>query len=101
MIYTIIKKNWFFEQGRRLSKVITVHVLLVLAVEGSGKSIMVAEIAKRTTRKGNRVLFLVHRRELIDQIKDTFQKMGVDNQLVNFGMVQTVVRHLETIKNHS
>ena len=65
---------------------------------GSGKSIMVAEIAKRTTRKGNRVLFLVHRRELIDQIKDTFQKMGVDNQLVNFGMVQTVVRHLETIK---
>lgn len=65
---------------------------------GSGKSVMVAEIAKRTTRKGNRVLFLVHRRELIDQIKDTFQKMGVDNQLVNFGMVQTVVRHLKTIK---
>ncbi len=65
---------------------------------GSGKSVMVAEIARMTTLKGNRVLFLVHRRELIDQIKNTFKEIGVNNALVNFGMVQTVVRHLETIK---
>jgi superfamily II DNA or RNA helicase len=65
---------------------------------GSGKSVMVAEIARMTTSKGNRVLFLVHRHELIDQIKKTFETIGVDLKLVNFGMVQTVVRHLETIK---
>ncbi|MGH1833321.1 DEAD/DEAH box helicase [Enterococcus gilvus] len=64
---------------------------------GSGKSVMVADIAKKTTDKGNRVLFLVHRRELIDQIKGTFKTMGVNISLVNFGMVQTVVRRLETI----
>lgn len=62
---------------------------------GSGKSVMVAEIARLTTEKGNRVLFLVHRKELIDQIKETFQAMGVNISLVNFGMVQTVVRHLD------
>ena len=65
---------------------------------GSGKSVMVAEIARMTTLKGNRVLFLVHRRELIDQIKNTFKEIGVDLKLVDFGMVQTVVRHLKKIK---
>ena len=31
---------------------------------GGGKSVIVAEIARLTTEKHNRVLFLVHRREL-------------------------------------
>ena len=39
----------------------------IVSACGSGKSVMVAEIARMTTLKGNRVLFLVHRRELIDQ----------------------------------
>ena len=64
---------------------------------GSGKSVVIAEIARMTTLKGNRVLFLVHRRELIDQIKNTFEKNGVDTSLVHFGMVQTVVRRLDKI----
>lgn len=48
-----------------------------------------------TTLKGNRILFLVHRRELIDQIKGTFEKVGVDLKLVQFGMVQTIVKRLD------
>lgn len=36
---------------------------------GGGKSVIVADIAKSSTAKGNRVLFLVHRKELVDQIK--------------------------------
>ena len=67
----------------------------VVAPCGAGKSVIIAEIARMTTLKGNRVLFLVHRRELIDQIKETFQFNGVDLSLVYFGMVQTVVRRLE------
>lgn len=66
---------------------------------GSGKSVMIAEIARKTTEKGNRVLFLVHRKELIDQIKNTFEWVGVNVKLVEFGMVQTIVRRLEkTVK---
>jgi len=38
---------------------------------GGGKSVIVAEIAKRTTAKHNHVLFLVHRKELVDQIQNT------------------------------
>lgn len=71
----------------------------VVAPCGSGKSVIIAEIARMTTLKGNRVLFLVHRKELIDQIKSTFIKNGVDIRYVEFGMVMTVVRRLEkTVK---
>lgn len=66
---------------------------------GSGKSVMVAEIAKKTAAKKNRVLFLIHRKELSEQIADTFKWWGVDMDYVEVGMVQTVVRRLEkTIK---
>lgn len=67
----------------------------VVAPCGAGKSVIISEIARMTTLKGNRVLFLVHRRELIDQIQGTFKKNGVDLRLVQFGMVQTIVRRLE------
>ena len=49
-----------------------------------------AEIAKSATNKGNRVLFVVHRRELVEQIKDTFKNWGVDMDLCQIGMVQTI-----------
>ncbi|MBU5439471.1 DEAD/DEAH box helicase [Tissierella sp. MSJ-40] len=66
---------------------------------GSGKSVMISEIAKKATFKKNRVLFLVHRKELKEQIADTFSWWGVDMDYVEVGMVQTVVRRLEkTIK---
>jgi len=67
----------------------------VVAPCGAGKSIIISEIARMTTDKGNRVLFLVHRKELIDQIRGTFRNNEVDMSLVDFGMVQTVVRRLE------
>lgn len=67
----------------------------VVAPCGAGKSVIISEIARMTTIKGNRVLFLVHRRELIEQIKNTFKKNEVNLDLVQFGMVQTVVRRLD------
>lgn len=69
----------------------------VVAPCGAGKSVIISEIARLTTLKGNHVLFLVHRKELIDQIRNTFQKNEVDLKCVNFGMVQTVVRKLDKI----
>ncbi len=62
---------------------------------GGGKSVIVAEMAKRTTEKGKRVLFIVHRKELCDQIRNTFSRWGVDMKLCEIGMVQTVCRHLD------
>ena len=56
---------------------------------GGGKSVIVAEIAKRTTDKQNHVLFLVHRKELVDQIQKTFNYWGVDMKNADIMMVQT------------
>lgn len=64
---------------------------------GAGKSVIAAEIAKRTTAKGNRVQFLVHRRELCEQIYDTFSSYGVDMTLCDIGMVQTVCRRINNM----
>ncbi len=65
---------------------------------GGGKSIIVAEIAKRTTYKENNVLFLIHRRELRDQIIRTFSRWGVDMSLCDVMMVQTAARRAEKLR---
>lgn len=64
---------------------------------GGGKSVIQAEIARSATAKGNRVQFLVHRKELCRQITDTFTRQGVDMSLCSVDMVQTLSRRLYNI----
>jgi len=59
---------------------------------GGGKSCILADMARRTTWNGKRVLFLVHRRELVDQIIGTFCRWGVDMRFCDVMMVQTATR---------
>lgn len=66
---------------------------------GSGKSIIQGMIAKGATDKGNRVLFLVHRKELVEQIEETFKLCGVNFDLCEIGMVQTITRRLDKQKS--
>lgn len=73
----------------------------IVAPCGAGKSIVIAEVVRMTTAKKNRVLFLVHRRELIDQIEETLIKNEVDMDYVQLGMVQTIVRKLGKIPKPS
>lgn len=65
---------------------------------GGGKSVITAEIAKQTTRKENNVLFLIHRKELKDQIIRTFSRWGVDMSLCDVMMVQTAARRAEKLR---
>ena len=61
----------------------------------TGKTVIMAEIAKRATAKGNRVLVVVHRQELVEQTQRTFVKWGVDMSLCRVGMVQTLWRRVK------
>lgn len=72
------------------------HVL-VQSPAGSGKTATMAEIAKIATQRGNDVLFIVHRREIVQQVKATFSAWGVDMSRCYVGMVQTVTRRLDKI----
>ncbi len=56
---------------------------------GAGKSVVCAEIAKLSTNKNNKVLFIVHRIELIDQIRETFNNYGVPSELCDIAMIQS------------
>lgn len=62
---------------------------------GGGKSVIIAEVIKQSTERGNRVLFLVHRKELRAQIQTTLERHGVNMNYVELGMVMTVVRRLD------
>ena len=61
---------------------------------GGGKSIIQGTIAHLTTARKKRVLFLVHRKELSQQIESTFKMCGVDFKLCSVMMVQTACRRL-------
>ena len=63
--------------------------VLIVSPPGSGKSVVIGEIARLATLKGRQVLFTVHRQELVDQITNTFKKMGVDQ---DYATVMTVGR---------
>lgn len=52
-----------------------------------------AEIARRTTENNNRVMFLIHRREVLDQ--------AVNPNLLTAGMVQTLTRRVKKLPTPS
>ena len=56
-----------------------------------------AEIARRTTTNGNRVMFLIHRKEVLQQAVRTFDKQDVDPNLLTSGMVQTLTRRVDKL----
>jgi superfamily II DNA or RNA helicase len=79
---------------------------------GAGKTVMVGWMAAKTAMVGRRVLFLVHRRELIDQSDRTFTAMGIRHGIISantvpdysapvqIGSVQTVSRRLDRIGHY-
>lgn len=65
---------------------------------GGGKSVIVAEMAKRTAANRRQVLFVVHRKELCEQIERTFRWWGVDMHFCCIMMVQTACNRLEKLR---
>lgn len=63
-------------------------ILIVLPC-GAGKTVLFAYIAQQAQKKGNNVLFLVHRVELLDQTIATFNRFGIDTKGIDIAMVQT------------
>lgn len=57
-----------------------------------------AEIARRTTKNNNHVMFLIHRKEVLDQAVKTFKEQGVKMNLTTMGMVQTLTRRVDKLQ---
>jgi superfamily II DNA or RNA helicase len=90
-----------FMQGHR-------SILYVLPT-GGGKTVIFCHIAEQAATKGNRIVILVHRQELVDQTSKALSALGVhhgiiasDHQMdltysVQVASVQTLVRRLHKI----
>lgn len=63
----------------------------------TGKTVVMAEIARRTTENNNRVMFLIHRKEVLDQAVKTFNEQDVKMNLTTMGMVQTLTRRVDKL----
>lgn len=68
--------------------------VMIVSPPGSGKSVVIAEIARLTTDRNNRVMFLVHRKELADQITATFAANDVDLNLCTIMTVTKIANRL-------
>lgn len=56
-----------------------------------------AEITRRTTKNNNRVMFLIHRKEVLQQAVKTFNNQDVNPDLLTAGMVQTLTRRIDKL----
>lgn len=70
-----IRRSWV--AGRRR--------IVYVAPTGSGKTYVASVIIDGATSKGNSVLFLAHRKELIDQCSQTLDEIGVDHGVIKSG----------------
>lgn len=60
----------------------------------AGKSFIMAKIAQSANEKGNHVLILAHRNSLINQHKELFEELDLDNNMTRIESVFTEVNHL-------
>ncbi|SON70898.1 conserved protein of unknown function [Latilactobacillus sakei] len=70
---------------------------MLVSPAGSGKSVVIAEIARLTTLKGGRVMFMVHRQELINQIMESFKANSVDLNLCTVMTVGKIRNRLDSL----
>lgn len=73
--------------------------LFVQSQAGSGKTVIMADIAKKFTDKNKKVLFLVHRDSIIQQVKKTFRDYGVNMKLVCPKTIRTYYNDIFLRKN--
>lgn len=72
--------------------------VLIQSPPGSGKSVIIAEIIKNATLRKNEVLFLVHRKELAEQIENTLRFHDADMNHVQILTVIKAANRLSVVK---
>lgn len=77
--------------------------LLLQAPTGAGKTVIAAQIVKGAVDKGRQVMFLAHRRELVNQSSDKLIRFGVDHGILMrgempFGATDVQVVSIDTLR---
>lgn len=69
--------------------------IVMVSPTGSGKSIIIAEIIRLALEKGNTVLWLVHRRNLVTQMKETLESFGIIPGIIMAGEESDTCRKVQ------
>ncbi|CAK0757475.1 DNA repair protein RadD [uncultured Gammaproteobacteria bacterium] len=91
-----------------LAKLRRYRLVLLQLPTGAGKTCIAATVVKKLVTHGKRVVFLVHRVELLEQTSRTFSDEGIDHGVLRAGgptpdvpvliaMTQTIVRRLDQV----
>lgn len=72
--------------------------VIMLAPCGSGKTITSTSIINDSVKKGNKVWFIVHRKELLDQAVNTLKRCEVPMDNVKVYMIQSLANRLDKIQ---
>lgn len=93
------------------TKLKTNRRIMVQAPTGSGKTFIIAQLNKMFIAQNKRVWVLVHRKELIEQIKNSLEKIGLypsviqsdykyySKYLIQIASVQTIVNRLDNVED--
>ena len=71
--------------------------VLIVSPAGSGKSVVIAEIARLVAAKGGNVMFTVHSKELVNQITQSFINNSVDMSHATIMTVGKIVNRLDIL----
>ncbi|MDI6497902.1 DEAD/DEAH box helicase family protein [Leuconostoc suionicum] len=71
--------------------------VMVVSAAGSGKTAMMSEMARLTTSHHKRVWVMAHRKELINQIRDSFKFNEVDFEYAVIKTVGTMVHRMNNM----
>lgn len=96
-------------EGARMEFMRGIKRTCIVSPCGSGKTVIMADMASKARVMGNRTLFVVHRQELIRQSSATFSALGISHGIIATGYplipdeyiqvasIQTVIRRLNKI----
>ncbi|MBO7047273.1 MAG: DEAD/DEAH box helicase family protein, partial [Prevotella sp.] len=66
--------------------------VMVQMPTGTGKTVLMAEVIRQFTEDGGTVLVVAHRRELIEQIRQTIRSFDIDNGKVRVESIQKLYK---------
>ncbi|MCK9477971.1 MAG: DEAD/DEAH box helicase [Firmicutes bacterium] len=89
-------RNYQSDLLRKVHKTFVADYKRIVAVLpcGAGKTVIFAFMAASSQKKNKTVWFLVHRKELLDQTIDTFDRLGIERKTIHIGMVKTYSNNL-------
>lgn len=74
--------------------------VMVQMPTGTGKTVVLAELVnvESNGRDNKCILIVAHRRELVEQIKDTIHRLGIDTGNIIVESIQTISRRIDSLE---